>query len=133
MSSRNWDFVDNATAMEVVDQATRRVARNYGSYVEYDDLRQEAILFTATREDLQECVEEESWGYLQHRLEQDLVNHLTTIVRRANKNTSYEAREESLGDVTVTAGRLFSDLHEVGFRGESGAESGEVYLVQAAA
>jgi hypothetical protein len=122
----NFEYTSNKTVMDVIRQAVRKIHRNYSRYIEKDDLMQEAHIFVSTRADLQGAIATEEWGLLQYRLERDLIDMLDTVVRRANKNTSYEAREEGVGEATGVNQRTFSDLHESGFRGGSDGLSGAV-------
>jgi|GEM_PF-4316488 len=69
------EYHGDPRVLNIVSHATRRVWTKYQSYVEFEDLRQEAFILATTKEDLFQAATDEDFGYLQHRLELDLMNH----------------------------------------------------------
>lgn len=96
----NFEYMSNGTALDIIDQAVRRINRRFEDYGDADDLRQEAHVFVATKADLQEALEAEEYGLFQHRLEMDLTDHIKKEVRRTERNVSYEALRDQNPDGT---------------------------------
>lgn len=90
----NFDYTGNATVMDVIRQSAKRIDRKFES-AELEDLIQEAHIFVATTPSLQQAIEDENFGFLQHGLEQDLTQHCLKEERRTKKNVSYDALVES--------------------------------------
>lgn len=92
---------------EVIEAVVRGLGVEY-TYLDTDDLRQEAFVMVATKAHLLETAVTPALLY--KRLRRDLVNQLDTKKRKATANNL---------DSESTAGvfRLFNDLNESGFRG----------------
>lgn len=86
----NFDYMSNEVVVDIINQAARRVHRKFENYSDMDELAQEAHVFVATKADLQEAIQGEGYGLLQHRLEADLQNEVMKEVRRTDRNVSYE-------------------------------------------
>lgn len=96
----NFAYTDNPTVMNIINHAARRVHREYEKYSTREDLTQEAHVFVATKEDLQQALRDEEYGLFQHRLERDLENLLDGEVRRTQKNVSFEMLRDANADGT---------------------------------
>jgi DNA-directed RNA polymerase specialized sigma24 family protein len=90
----SWESFDR-TAADVAMQAAKRVWSRFQDYADLEDLESEAFALILSGEDHQQAIANENYGYLQHQLERDLTDQLDTVVRRANKNISYDALLES--------------------------------------
>lgn len=90
----NFNYIDNATVMDVIRQSAKRTAAKYEN-AELEDLVQEAHVMVSTTPNLQEAIDTAEYGLLQHRLEQDLSNLCMKEVRRTEKNVSYDALVEA--------------------------------------
>jgi predicted DNA-binding protein (UPF0251 family) len=94
----NFDYTHNATVMDVIRQAAKRIHRKFEQYSEYEDLVQEAHVMVSIGDDHQRAIANEDYGYLQHQLELDLMNLLDKEVRRTSKNISYDALMDGARD-----------------------------------
>lgn len=101
-STADWSVLDLAGVRDVADQAARRVHRKFAQYSVVDDLRQDALVAIATTADLLSCLEgdEPELGLLQHRLECDLVNAMTTHARREQRTIPFGRVEQADDDRT---------------------------------
>lgn len=89
----DWAVLDLEGVREVTAQAARRVHKRYADYTEVEDLKQDALIFVATRPNLQAPAYDEELGLLQFRLEQDLVESIETEVKHRKNTISYSAVE----------------------------------------
>ena len=95
--SHNWDVLDNPDVIEIVEQASSTVSYNLN--IDVDDAMQESYLLVC---DTTGSLFEKAWiggpmlGLLQYELERDLMNKFETEVRRRNKATSLEKRNEAI-------------------------------------
>ncbi|MFD6636800.1 sigma factor-like helix-turn-helix DNA-binding protein [Micromonospora chalcea] len=90
----DWSVLEYPGVKRIAGQAARRVATDYSSVAEYDDMLQEALLILATHPArVQQCVNGEggaSLGTLQHELTCDLVNKVARHAERAVKSSSLD-------------------------------------------
>ena len=94
----NFDYMQNETVLDIVDQAARRVHRKYEAHSDLEELRQEAFIIVSTAGDAARAIANEDYGYLQHQLEMDLVDLVRKEVRRTEKNVSFEMLRDACSD-----------------------------------
>jgi predicted DNA-binding protein (UPF0251 family) len=69
------EYRGDPNVLTIVSHAARRVWIKYKEYTEFEDLRQEAFILATTKDEHLRATESEDYGYLQHQLELDLMNH----------------------------------------------------------
>jgi predicted DNA-binding protein (UPF0251 family) len=70
----SWEGID-PKAVEIAKRAAGRTWSKYRDFVDLPDLESEAFTLVLTNEDYARLTKDEDYGYLQHSLEQDLMNH----------------------------------------------------------
>ncbi|AVO22528.1 hypothetical protein PBI_PAEDORE_45 [Streptomyces phage Paedore] len=98
----DWSFVETGIYDRPIEAAARAVSRDRGGVVEFDDMKQEAIIYAASRSAEMRryhrpdgTVDE---GKLYKRLYSRLLNKTEREAGHAAKRTSYEANLEALGE-----------------------------------
>ncbi|MEU8327277.1 hypothetical protein [Micromonospora sp. NPDC048839] len=87
----NWTVLEIPGVSEVAVRAARKVARDYASLVEYDDMYQDALIHLATKSDLVHAYVDgpDGLGGLHHWLWCRLVNGIN--VSKSNRTRSLDA------------------------------------------
>lgn len=91
----DWGALQIRGVAEVIEQAARRVNRQYG-FTKVEDLEQDARIAVANTPNLLSCLEgtEPALGILQHRLVQDLTDRVKYEAKHREQTISYTKIQE---------------------------------------
>lgn len=94
----DWALLEVDGVMEVCENAANKLARNYGSTMEFDDALQEAYLLVALGKVVLPDSEEfgSPLGVLHHRLYMRLVDLVKVEAGKRKTHVSYEAQLDAV-------------------------------------
>ena len=87
----DWSVLNLPGVMTAATNAARTIAYNHRGLTEFDDQRQEALIYVATHADeVRQYVVGRQLGGLNNRVQSRLAKKLETTVRRTQKQCSFE-------------------------------------------